>query len=555
MSSTTESLLFKINVSTTGMTNAQVDALAKSLTSLGSLKFGSGASAEIDKIHASSKTTKTGVDALKGSTDTLKGSLTGVVGPATQSGNAIKSLGINMGQAKSNMDATNASAKSLTAGISPLANQLKSAGANAQSMGNQINSGFRTAAAGGAMYTAEGKRVLATNQSIGPSFSAAAIQLDRLKASYMTATGEQQKYTSAGAGAAASNQRMVGSTSSLTAALNQQNAALVQTTANVNKLAQSQAQSQQQTLSMVRGMSTMFMGFMMLNQSMTDYRLNQESMADLNAKLEEGQDRYNRMVERFGENSYMANQAQDALLKTERAIRYETREMANQIQNQIFLMAMIAQNVLSDAIPAFMKWGETSQKLGSIFDKLGGGIKTFGSAIIGGNKGVTDSMANMAAAATNAATAVGGPFNTSMGNLGRNGQVAKTVMKESSDEMAKLAAAAIAGGAAIDILPAALGRTNTSSRTILPGLQEVRKELDVSRTILPGLGAAFGTALPTALDASAKSAGGLKGAISGALPLIARLTVVGTIVATALGLYATNAMGARDAVNNFGRSI
>src|SRR5688572_13990842 len=93
------------------------------------------------------------------------------------------------------------------------------------------------------------------------------------------------------------------------------------------------------------------------------------------------------MVERFGENSYMATQALGTWEKAERAIRYETREMANQIQNQIFLTAMIAQNIMSDAVPAFMKWGETSAKLKEIFTGLGASFGRFGSSFSAGIKG------------------------------------------------------------------------------------------------------------------------------------------------------------------------
>ena len=58
-----------------------------------------------------------------------------------------------------------------------------------------------------------------------------------------------------------------------------------------------------------------------------------------------------------------------------------------------------------------------------------------------------------------------------------------------------------------------------------------------------------------ALDDTGKKQVEIRGALSAALPLISRLTVVGAIAGTALALYGTNTLGARDAVNNFGRTI
>jgi hypothetical protein len=172
----------------------------------------------------------------------------------------------------------------------------------------------------------------------------------------------------------AASRSSVASQQSLTNALKQQSAAIAETTANVDKLATSQQRSQQQTMGMVRGFTTLFMGTMMVNQSMTDWRLNLESMEDLQEKIATATERHAQAVARFGEESYMAQQALGSLEKAQRAVRYEQREMANQIQNQIFLLSMIASNIVMEAIPAFQNWGETTERIRGGFERLRGGI-------------------------------------------------------------------------------------------------------------------------------------------------------------------------------------
>lgn len=181
------------------------------------------------------------------------------------------------------------------------------------------------------------------------------------------------------------------------ATVQQQNAAITQTSANVDKLTASHERSQQAIMSNVRGMTTLFMGFMMVNQSMVDFRLNQESMADLQDKIAETTARHAAAVERFGEESYMAQQALGSLEKAQRAVRYETREMANQIQNQIFLLSMIASNVMMEVLPAFMNWGETMEKLRGGMTRFRDGLA--GIPVIFGSfkSGLTDTSAGVIA--------------------------------------------------------------------------------------------------------------------------------------------------------------
>ena len=145
-----------------------------------------------------------------------------------------------------------------------------------------------------------------------------------------------------------------------------------------------------------RGMSTLVLSFAMLNSAATDYRINQESMADITQKVTDAKERLAEALEKYGEGSFKAEQAADALAKAERGLRFELREQQNQLNNMLFLYILIGQEIASNAVPAFLRWGETVDRLRGGFNSfvglLGrarGGISEFSTTLVGGTAPLT----------------------------------------------------------------------------------------------------------------------------------------------------------------------
>ena len=221
--SVNETLTFRVNVQIAGAKPSDIDALNKALTGLGTLKFGTGTSAELNKISSAVKPAKTAVDQLTTSSKALGGALSGITGPANSGSGALRQLGVGAGSAKTGMDSAKASAAGLVSGLNPLTSMFRQVGAAAtQSIGGLTNT-FQTARSGMAVYTAEGKKVETTNAAITASATGTTSALEKLRT----------VYTSSGT----ATTRSMASTQALSNELTRQNAVLNQTTANMERLA------------------------------------------------------------------------------------------------------------------------------------------------------------------------------------------------------------------------------------------------------------------------------------------------------------------------------
>lgn len=159
-------------------------------------------------------------------------------------------------------------------------------------------------------------------------------------------------------------------------ALMAENSALATNVKAHNDASTARERTNQTIISQARGASTMVLSFAMLNSAMTDYRINQESMADINQKVTDAQDRLNAALARFGEGSFQAEQAASALEKAERGLRFELREQQNQLNNMLFLYILIGQEIVSNAVPALLNLGNTITRVRT-------GWATFSSTLAG----------------------------------------------------------------------------------------------------------------------------------------------------------------------------
>ncbi len=274
-------------------------------------------------------------------------------------------------------------------------------------------------------------------------------------------------------------------------ALQQQNATLMQTATNTDKLSTAQTRQNQSIIQNARGMSTLVLSFAMLNSASTDYRINQESMADINQKVTDAQERLASAMDKYGEKSFQAQQAADALAKAERGLRFELREQQNQLNNMLFLYILIGQEIVSNAIPAFLNWGTTVAKLRT-------GFASFTSALAG-------------------LPAIFTAFTTGA--------------KSSSDAVAGIDKNMTATNRGISILSTGFQKGGTEAGKFGKALTAAGRAGDAFRGGIVRLGGAL------------TSGGGLG------------LTAGLAAVAVGLTLYGTNAGGARDMTNAFGVSV
>jgi hypothetical protein len=201
----------------------------------------------------------------------------------------------------------------------------------------------------------------------------------------------------------AATRNAIANTTRYNSVLAQESAALNQTTSATAKLSTAQERQNQSIIQNARGASTLVLSFAMLNSAATDYRINQESMADINQKVADAQERLTTAIERYGEGSFQAEQASDALAKAQRGLRFELREQQNQLNNMLFLYILIGQEIVSSAVPAILNFSKTIATVRSGVSTLStalGGIPAILTAFGRGADRSADAISNIGKAVT-----------------------------------------------------------------------------------------------------------------------------------------------------------
>ena len=361
--SSTESLLFKISVTSTGLNPSQIDAFTKSLQALSNIKLTGNVGPVFNELNSQLKTGKTSADAFTSS--------------ITKVGTATGQMGNNVKQAVSSVTTLDAEIKKLQSDNAKTAASLD---ATAASLTRQ-SAGFKANAAAATANAAELKKVVTTNEQVGTSATSAAAQTARIKA--------QLEASGAAAAANAAEGRKVVTTNEQIAA----SATQVGSSMNLSRGAM-KAGAQEMTNYISRA-AGMFISVVGLTQAVQESVGMQEASTEAQANAAQAHAKYNALLESGTATQKELTKAKEEMAKADRAQTVITRNAAFAYSDQLYFVSLLGVELVSVLIPAYTRLRKAqADALASgttlnALDLLTGKFKGLGAAISAGFSGTT----------------------------------------------------------------------------------------------------------------------------------------------------------------------
>ena len=127
MSSTTESLLFKVNVSQSGMTTTMINQLSAALKNLGAVKISGGTGSAFNQIETGAKAAVTAIDQLTTKVKTMGTAVSGASTSFTPLNSAMRTFATNAKSVETSMTGIASGAGRAVSSINQIANAFTSA--------------------------------------------------------------------------------------------------------------------------------------------------------------------------------------------------------------------------------------------------------------------------------------------------------------------------------------------------------------------------------------------------------------------------------------------
>ena len=218
------------------------------------------------------------MDQLITSTNSLRAGLGGLSAPIAQGASAMRQLISSSSGAKAAMDGLKGTLSTLAAGVSPLANAFKSASTAVTTGVSGMTNSFRTILPTMELFTAEGKKMVVTNEQIATSNATTAATFQRLQQGYQQASTGATQYVSSSQRVAATNQQIAGSQDQLNTSMGLSRGAM-----------KAGAQEMTNYISRAAGM---FISVVGLSQAVQESVGMQEALAEQQAKVADSEESF-----------------------------------------------------------------------------------------------------------------------------------------------------------------------------------------------------------------------------------------------------------------------
>ena len=354
MSATQESLLFTVKVQSTGISAAQIDAIAKSLKNLSTIKV-TGLAGDIFKgITTGTKSAESGLNS--------------VVAAGNKADGMFQKMGASTKQVATGLSGVNAESSKLAAGL----NRVDAAAVAVQGGLTKVNTVLT-------QYNSSGKQVNTVNESIVGSASALGGVLARVKSQYEASAVAEQQFASAGRSVVTTNQQIAGSHAQLGTSLNTSTGAL--------------KQHSQEITNYISRSAGMFISIVGLNQAVEESVGMQQAAGEAAARLSEAEANLAAVKADSSSTTRELTAATKEVADAKKAETVITRNAAFAYSDQLYFVALLATELSGVLVSALRNGAQTMEvmrtaatALTGAFTSLGTGTGTFFKTFATGTK-------------------------------------------------------------------------------------------------------------------------------------------------------------------------